>query len=370
MKNHHVCRRSVPVGFRRGFTLVEVLVVVGIIALLIAILLPSLQQARNMAQGTQCASNMKQGVNGALTHLFETGMRKERWNTNFGWATQALRINKKETAIFTCPSDPDPKPVPAVLDRQFDENGNPQGESSADAIFNRVIRKSATTWQTDIQDGATGSIFSGDGYLDPLGDCLIDYEVSGHGQKSASAVAHKDGSNSWRHDIYTYKGSVLWLNVSGNTAPQTLPLMWMSFGANANAGLIKTKGPVILITESGKLGLFPEPLVGTNRTYPADNLARAMRFRHGSRAVHPGLVGADYVNRALGTPPPASGVLGPNQIDALYQPRQRANAGFMDGHVSMLSYYEFFDLRSTLSMPKPKDQIWLGIGRNEGPSSF
>jgi prepilin-type N-terminal cleavage/methylation domain-containing protein len=57
----------------RAFSLLELLVVVGIVALLISILLPSLAKAREQARSTQCLGNLDQQAVAAFMYAYERG---------------------------------------------------------------------------------------------------------------------------------------------------------------------------------------------------------------------------------------------------------------------------------------------------------
>jgi prepilin-type N-terminal cleavage/methylation domain-containing protein/prepilin-type processing-associated H-X9-DG protein len=89
---------------KRGFTLIELLVVVAIIALLIAILLPSLAQARERANTTRCLSNVR-GIGQALTIYmqdWQCNMPYYTSGTTSYWSTSLTPYGAGEK-IRACP---------------------------------------------------------------------------------------------------------------------------------------------------------------------------------------------------------------------------------------------------------------------------
>src|SRR5438105_4524447 len=98
---------------RRAFTLVELLVVIGIIMMLIAVLFPVLKRARDQSESAQCKSNLRQ-LYLAETFFADdnaghyTSVKFQGWEQTWMYRMQRY-ISKDESTIkrpYHCPSVP------------------------------------------------------------------------------------------------------------------------------------------------------------------------------------------------------------------------------------------------------------------------
>jgi prepilin-type N-terminal cleavage/methylation domain-containing protein/prepilin-type processing-associated H-X9-DG protein len=106
--------RSTHTSTFRGFTLVELLVVIGVIALLISMLMPALQGARERANLVTCQSNLRQ--TGLMLEIYANNWRAWPYPPGLGaghptsdrWPVHVFDPPVWNPPVMLCPSDFEP----------------------------------------------------------------------------------------------------------------------------------------------------------------------------------------------------------------------------------------------------------------------
>jgi prepilin-type N-terminal cleavage/methylation domain-containing protein/prepilin-type processing-associated H-X9-DG protein len=286
----------------RGFTLVELLVVIGIIALLIAILLPALSRARSQSQFVACAANQRSILQAMVLHAAEHRGYMPLCGRVYGAATPAGLSDTQQTHYdyFSDGGTSRPMPLPAAI---------------ASSLGTTVRTDSWTNMLTDINSGKIGKIFL----------CPADKE-NGH------PTTLIEDTSGWTHPApalqpvtsYAFNEAALgWADVGGGRPPVNHSRQ------RGNTSRFPHAATLFLLTDAKPRG--GDSAANPYQLYYEGDVDATLADVYNS----PG----DGFLAINGQPGPAgdhsgrAGVGSGELFDKLRHPGRRMNVGFADGHV-------------------------------------
>lgn len=130
-----------------GFTLVELLVVIGIIALLIAMLLPALARARESANSVKCASNLR-SIGQAINIFAQKHKNRVPYTQSTPWGNapfwnnlmytndffELVDVDGADIHIWGCPSNPPPDGLDDFVDYDWGAWDEATARANTDAL--------------------------------------------------------------------------------------------------------------------------------------------------------------------------------------------------------------------------------------------